>query len=167
MSYTAARTFAAAPYSYGPLLVGVVLLALGVGGIVGSVLGGKLSDLRLRRKAIELGHKAPAEERIKSSFLAMILCPLAFIMYAWTVQQDVMIAAPVVSLVLLGFSTFWPYSTSLSYIVSVLDAESGHLFVKLAHCSGRLCHSERSTLMSVEHQGPCLAIASLEALQLS
>ncbi|PWN41157.1 MFS general substrate transporter [Ceraceosorus guamensis] len=117
LSYTAARTFAAAPYSYGPLLVGVVLLALGVGGIFGSVLGGKLSDLRLRRKGIELGHKAPAEERIKSSFLAMMLCPLAFIMYAWTVHQHVEIAAPVVSLVLIGFSTFWPYSTSLSYIV--------------------------------------------------
>ncbi|CEH14573.1 Synaptic vesicle transporter SVOP and related transporters (major facilitator superfamily) [Ceraceosorus bombacis] len=117
LSYTAARTFAAAPYSYGPLLVGVVLLALGVGGIFGSVLGGKLSDLRLRRKGIELGHKAPAEERIKSSFLAMLLCPLAFIMYAWTVHQHVEIAAPVVSLVLIGFSTFWPYSTSLSYIV--------------------------------------------------
>lgn len=39
LSFTGARSFAAAPYAYKPLDVGLVLLSLGAGSIVGSVLG--------------------------------------------------------------------------------------------------------------------------------
>lgn len=41
---SATRTFEGAPYSYGPLIVGLVLLSFGVGNIIGSVGGGRYSD---------------------------------------------------------------------------------------------------------------------------
>lgn len=47
--YTAALTFAAAPYNYGPIVVGLILLSFGVGSVGGSVLGGRWSDRTLRR----------------------------------------------------------------------------------------------------------------------
>jgi MFS family permease len=37
------------PYNYNALYVGIIILSFGVGSIVGSVIGGKLSDVVLRR----------------------------------------------------------------------------------------------------------------------
>ena len=37
------------PYNYNPLIIGVVILAFGAGNMVGSVAGGKWSDVYLRR----------------------------------------------------------------------------------------------------------------------
>jgi predicted MFS family arabinose efflux permease len=41
LSYTGAQSFAGAPYNYSAIKVGLVLLCLGVGSIVGSILGGR------------------------------------------------------------------------------------------------------------------------------
>jgi len=37
------------PYNYSALYVGIIILAFGVGSIIGSLVGGKLSDMVLRR----------------------------------------------------------------------------------------------------------------------
>ena len=37
------------PYNYNPLIIGVVILSFGAGNMVGSVAGGKWSDVYLRR----------------------------------------------------------------------------------------------------------------------
>ena len=47
--YTAAITLAKAPYSYNALHIGLVLLSFGVGSMVGSIGGGKYSDVVLRK----------------------------------------------------------------------------------------------------------------------
>ena len=87
--------------------MGFVLLALGVGGLLGSVLSGKLSDARLVRVAAETGKPAPPEERLKGVYWAMLLSPLTFVAYGVTVEKQTRIAGPVISLAMLGFSTFW------------------------------------------------------------
>lgn len=53
IAVTAAITFAEAPYDYDAFLVGVALLSFGIGNILGSIIGGRLSDrmlARLKRK---------------------------------------------------------------------------------------------------------------------
>ena len=37
------------PYNYNPLIIGIVILSFGVGNMVGSVAGGKWSDVYLRK----------------------------------------------------------------------------------------------------------------------
>lgn len=69
LSYTATQTFTAPPYNYSPILIGCVLLSLGVGGMAGSIIGGRLSDLRLRRVMKQTGSKAEPEERLRTIFL--------------------------------------------------------------------------------------------------
>ncbi|UZJ54040.1 hypothetical protein CBS101457_003360 [Exobasidium rhododendri] len=123
LSYTASRTFSAAPYNFSPILIGVVLLALGIGGMVGSVLGGRLSDRALRIGSEKLnGQRAAPELRIMSVRLPMLLCPATFVGYAWSAHYKINIAVPVVCLVLLGFSLFWIYSAALTYLV---DSNTG------------------------------------------
>jgi len=123
LSYTATRTFSRAPYNFSPILIGVVLLALGIGGMAGSILGGRLSDRALRIGSKKLGgQRAPPELRIMSVRLPMILCPITFVGYAWSAHYKTNIAIPIVCLVLLGFSLFWIYSAALTYLV---DSNTG------------------------------------------
>jgi hypothetical protein len=124
LSFTATRTFSSAPYNFSPILIGVVLLALGVGGMAGSILGGRLSDraLRLGTLANNNGQRAAPELRIKSVRLPMLFCPATFVGYAWSAYYQTNIAIPVVCLVLLGFTLFWTYSSTLSYLV---DSNTG------------------------------------------
>ena len=71
ISYTAARTFAAAPYDYSALIVGCVLLSFGFGNVVGSVAGGRWSDAMLKRmKEKNGGHGEPEASQVDQvSFL--------------------------------------------------------------------------------------------------
>lgn len=118
LSYTATRTFSSAPYNYAPIIIGVILLALGLGGMAGSILGGRLSDRALRIASKRNGgFKAEPEVRIMSVRLPMLLCPVTFVGYAWSAYYKTNIAIPVICLVLLGFSLFWIYSSTLSYLI--------------------------------------------------
>lgn len=118
ISYTATRTFSAPPYNFPPILIGVVLLALGIGGMAGSILGGRLSDRALRIEAERKSDIKPAPElRIMSVRLPMLLCPPSFVGYAWSAYYKTNIAIPIVCLILLGFSLFWIYSSTLSYLI--------------------------------------------------
>lgn len=117
LSFTTTQTFTGAPYNFSPILVGCVLLALGLGGMVGSIIGGKVSDLRLRSVAKKLGHKAPPEERLRTVVIPMLCVIPAFIGYGWTLQEKTNVAAPVVLLLLVGYTQIHSYSATLSYMV--------------------------------------------------
>jgi hypothetical protein len=54
-TYTASITFSRAPYSYNPLIIGIVLLSFGVGNIFGSVFGGRASDVIMKRLSARNG----------------------------------------------------------------------------------------------------------------
>lgn len=91
--------------------------------MAGSILGGRLSDRALRIEAERNGgERAAPEARIMSVRLPMLLCPFTFIGYAWSAHYHTHIAIPIVCLVLLGFSLFWIYSSTLSYVV---DSNTG------------------------------------------
>ncbi|KZT51486.1 MFS general substrate transporter [Calocera cornea HHB12733] len=145
VSYTAAVTFARAPYSYGSLDVGLVLLSFGLGecspslalpfspaslpllrvhcpsspahadprhptdastgNVLGSVLGGRWSDRSLARLKAQNGGVSAPEMRLQSTHLIMPLLPLSALAYAWTAQEKVHVAGPVVTLFFAGFST--------------------------------------------------------------
>jgi MFS family permease len=60
VAFTAALTFAGAPYNYGSVKVGLVLLSFGIGNLAGSVLGGRWSDRVLAQlKAKNGGESVP------------------------------------------------------------------------------------------------------------
>ncbi|KAG8840099.1 hypothetical protein FRB91_006547 [Serendipita sp. 411] len=120
--FTTARTFAASPYNYDPLKIGLVLLSFGLGNVLGSVLGGKWSDLKLHELKTMNGGKGWAEMRLESTKLVMILLPPAILAFGWTCQEHTHIVGPVITLFISGFSVLFIYSSTLAYIV---DANSG------------------------------------------
>ncbi|GAA5853337.1 hypothetical protein JCM8547_000289 [Rhodosporidiobolus lusitaniae] len=122
ITFTASRTFAAEPYNYSPIEVGLVLLAFGLGNVLGSVGGGRYSDYTLKRLKDKNGGKGEPEMRIKSTYPVLPWVPLLYIAYGWVAYYHVHIAGPVVVLFFLGAAIMVIYSSTLSYIV---DANPG------------------------------------------
>ncbi|GAA5916702.1 hypothetical protein JCM8208_000753 [Rhodotorula glutinis] len=122
VTLTSSRTFAAAPWEYSPIEVGLVLLAFGLGNVVGSVGGGRYSDYVLARLRAKNGGQGEPEMRIKSTYPAFAFLPCLFVAYAWLVYFEVNIAGPVVVLFFLGAAIMVIYASTLAYIV---DANPG------------------------------------------
>ncbi|GAA5824803.1 hypothetical protein JCM11251_005352 [Rhodosporidiobolus azoricus] len=122
LTLTASRTFAAAPYNYSAIQVGLVLFAFGLGNVLGSVGGGRYSDYILRKLKEKNGGKGEPEMRIKSTYPALPFVPIFFILYAWFAWAHLHIAGPVVVLFFLGAFIMVIYASTLSYIV---DANPG------------------------------------------
>ncbi|WRT66560.1 uncharacterized protein IL334_003519 [Kwoniella shivajii] len=120
--YTASITLGEAPYNYNSLQIGLVLLAFGIGSIMASILGGRYSDMVLKRLKKGNGGVVIAEMRLKATFVAMPFLVLGFLAYAWTAEKKVHIAGIVISLVVSGFALLWIYSSTLAYLV---DANPG------------------------------------------
>ncbi|EIW70508.1 hypothetical protein TREMEDRAFT_28934 [Tremella mesenterica DSM 1558] len=103
ITYTASITLAAAPYNYNPLYVGLVILSFGVGSMCGSLIGGRWSDMILKRLKRANGGVSNPEMRLKSTFIGMPTTIGGYLIYAWLTGRIV-------------------YSSTLAYIV---DANPG------------------------------------------
>ncbi|CAG8752270.1 7383_t:CDS:2, partial [Acaulospora colombiana] len=115
--FTAARTFAAAPYNYDPLHIGLVLLSFGLGNMFGSVLGGRWSDWKYNKLRVANGGHGWPEMRLRSTIAVMVVLPPSVLAFAWTCQKHTHIAGPVVTLFISGFTVL-----TLAYVV---DANAG------------------------------------------
>ncbi|KAK8864593.1 hypothetical protein IAR55_001843 [Kwoniella newhampshirensis] len=115
--YTASITLGDAPYSYNSLKIGLVILSFGVGNICASVIGGRYSDVVLRRTKKRNGGVGVPEMRLKATFIAMPFIVASFLTYAWCAEEKVHIAGIVVSLFFAGASLMWMYSPTLAYLV--------------------------------------------------
>ncbi|ORY32921.1 major facilitator superfamily domain-containing protein [Naematelia encephala] len=122
ITYTASITLARNPYSYSPIMIGVVILAFGVGSIFGSILGGRWSDRVLRRLKKANGGVSNPEMRLQSTVIGMPLVISAFLAYGWCADKHVHIAGIVVTLFFCGMGLMLIYSSTLAYLV---DANPG------------------------------------------
>lgn len=120
--FTAALTFARAPYHYNSIQVGLVLLSFGLGNLSGSILGGRWSDRVLAKLKEQNGGVSVPEMRLQSTKPALAVLPFFVVAYAWMCEKHVHIAGPVVVLFFSGFCAIWIYSSTLAYIV---DANPG------------------------------------------
>ncbi|KAF8895359.1 vacuolar DHA amino acid exporter [Infundibulicybe gibba] len=121
IAYTTARTLSS-KYHYNALKIGLVLLANGLGGMAGSLLGGRWSDRELARLKQANGGVSSPEMRLKSTLLGVVLLPPFILAFGWICAKQVHIAAVCVMLFGCGFFSIWAYSSTLAYLV---DANTG------------------------------------------
>ena len=98
-------TFSSAPYNYSTLIVGLLYIPNSTGYLLASLFGGRWIDSIMHREARKAGRYdahgklifRPEDRMRENAWLAAILYPSALILYGWTAQYHIHIAAPMVA----------------------------------------------------------------------
>ncbi|KAI8799813.1 dityrosine transporter A [Cladochytrium replicatum] len=108
-------------FAFNELGVGLAYVALGLGFIIGSTAGGKVSDqmLKARMKAMGLTNAkdVPPEIRVRSQVVGLILFPIGLISFGITAYFAVHPAFVLVALFICGFGMTWTFTCNTTYLV--------------------------------------------------
>lgn len=99
------RTFAADPYNYSTIIVGLLYIPNSLGYFLASLFGGRWVDNIMHREARKAGRyddrgrlKFIPEDRMKeNAWVGALMYPSGLIMYGWTARYGVNTAAPMVA----------------------------------------------------------------------
>ncbi|KAJ5653679.1 MFS transporter [Penicillium lividum] len=73
-----------------PLVSGLFYLSPGIGFLIGSVMGGKLSDRAVKNWIVKRGGVRLPQDRLNSGLITLFLVlPIATLIYAWTLEEGV------------------------------------------------------------------------------
>ncbi|KAK6356648.1 hypothetical protein TWF718_000988 [Orbilia javanica] len=133
-------------YGYNELQVGLCYLAFGTGGIISSIVTGKIIDrdfksvakkagIEVDRKKLDDMSRFPLEKaRLKSIWYVMGLCIAAIIPYGWALSRKPHVAVPLVLQFIIGAS-----NVSVISIISVFLVDLYPAAPATATASGNLC----------------------------
>ncbi|KAF4970565.1 hypothetical protein FSARC_2430 [Fusarium sarcochroum] len=104
-----------------PLSSGLFYLAPGAGFLVGSTIGGKISDVMVKRYMRKRNGQRIAEDRLNGSLPScLIVLPLGTLLYGWSVQERVGgMALPIVSAFIQGVGLMGSFSGLNTYAAEV------------------------------------------------
>ncbi|KJR87362.1 MFS multidrug transporter [Sporothrix schenckii 1099-18] len=137
MCITAMSTLFASEYDLSETQIGLTFISNGIGSIVGTLIAGKLLDMDYRRVkntavAAEDGpeggtvdsHVSLEKARLRLlPIFATIQCG-SLLMFGWTIDRHVHIAAPIVSTFITGWTAITTQTAVSTYLVDVFHA--GH-----------------------------------------
>ncbi|KAL9066741.1 MAG: hypothetical protein Q9157_007036 [Trypethelium eluteriae] len=97
------QVFAAPPYNFSSIIVGLLYIPNSLGYITASVFGGRWVDRIMRDKAERAQRKdkngklifLPEDRMGKNAWVAAVLFPVSMVWYGWTAQKGVMWIVPV------------------------------------------------------------------------
>ncbi|EXA34163.1 hypothetical protein NW761_014030 [Fusarium oxysporum] len=107
-----------------PLSSGLFYLAPGAGFLVGSTVGGKISDVVVKRYMRKRNGQRIPEDRLNSSLASvLIILPLGTLLYGWSVYHRLGgMALPIVSAFIQGFGLMASFSGLNTYAAEVRPA---------------------------------------------
>ncbi|ORX80674.1 MFS general substrate transporter, partial [Basidiobolus meristosporus CBS 931.73] len=128
--------------------VGLVFLSSGIGNVIGSSVGGRVTDHSLRHlREKNDGRPVPAEARFRAVWLGTVLLPAMLLCYGWFVQTKLPLPAPLVSMFFLGFSMTYIFSSISTYMVDIFPG-LGASATALNNCMRYLSAAIASALVS-------------------
>ncbi|KAL2874967.1 hypothetical protein SGCOL_009809 [Colletotrichum sp. CLE4] len=100
-----------------PLISGLFYLAPGAGFLMGSTIGGRVSDHTVKRYIRKRNGLRLPQDRLKSSLPAIfVVLPAGTLIYGWSVQKEVGgIALPIISCFFEGLGLMWSFSGLNTY----------------------------------------------------
>ncbi|PCG96279.1 Major facilitator superfamily domain, general substrate transporter [Penicillium occitanis (nom. inval.)] len=111
--------YSAAPYNFSAIEIGLCYISNCLGYAIGSVVGGKLSDAKLRQYQITHGGEIRPVERIKTVWYGVGFVPAGLIIYGWLVEKQVFWVAPLVGAFLFGLGLMLVTSTIMPFLVDI------------------------------------------------
>ncbi|CAO3570656.1 unnamed protein product [Mortierella alpina] len=112
-------------YGLSETQVGLTYLGAGAGSVMGSVLGGKMSDLSLMRAQRKNGGDLVLEDRLSvNMWLAgFAIVPLGALLFGWGAQEHLSIAVPIVGFALYNFGMAQVMAAGSAYLVNAIPGQ--------------------------------------------
>ncbi|ORZ09998.1 major facilitator superfamily domain-containing protein [Lobosporangium transversale] len=112
-------------YGLNEFETGLTYLGAGVGSVIGAMMGGKLSDLSLVRGQRRNGGEAILEDRLSITMwiAAYIIVPLGALLFAWSAQDHLHIAVPIVGFSIYNFGMGQVMSAGSAYVVNAIPGQ--------------------------------------------
>lgn len=120
-------TFSAAPYDYSELIIGLLYIPSSIGYIVGSIFGGKWSDVVMHRSATKLArfdengkHILQPEDRLQeNAWLGAAIYPASLIVYGWTSDYGVHWTAVVLPTFFFGLGSMVIFGLAITMLTEM------------------------------------------------
>ena len=121
MSITAMSTLFQSQYGLSETRTGLTYIANGVGSVVGTYITGKLLDRDYKRAAAAAGTGPFPLEKARMRLLPLfaVLQSASILMFGWTIDRNVAIAAPIVSTFITGWCVVSMAGIVSTYLVDV------------------------------------------------
>lgn len=110
---------AESPYNMSQQMVGITYIASGVGTLIGSLLGGVLSD----RSAAK--YPQIPEARMTSSIIPLLIGCGAGIAFGYTLEAGIYLIVPLICQFFLGFGNSFIMTTTMGYLASCYPQTAG------------------------------------------
>ncbi|KAK4862713.1 hypothetical protein LT330_002846 [Penicillium expansum] len=111
--------YSAPPYNFSAIEIGLCYISNCLGYAIGSVVGGKLSDAKLRQYQLTHGGEIRPVERIKTVWYGVGFVPAGLLIYGWLIEKQVFWVAPLVGAFLFGLGLMLVTSTVMPFLVDV------------------------------------------------
>ncbi|RPB02471.1 MFS general substrate transporter [Choiromyces venosus 120613-1] len=123
------------PYSYSPLIVGLLFIPGSLGYITASLTGGRWSDSIMRRAAVKRRAAAGGDESTPleyrpedrigiNSWIAGIMFPCALICYGWIIEQGYYWAAPLPFTFTFGFGSMLVFGMTTTMLTEFVPGRA-------------------------------------------
>lgn len=109
-----------APYNLSPSLIGVAYLPIGIAGIIGCPLGGKLSDYSAAQDPSK-----PVRRLWCSTCAALCVMPAALMLYGWSLHFKVHVAVPLAASFFMQMSNTAYLPAVFGYLTQVKQQAAG------------------------------------------
>lgn len=111
--------YSAPPYNFSAIEIGLCYISNCIGYAIGSVVGGKLSDAKLRQYQLTHDGEIRPAERIKTVWYGVGFVPAGLIIYGWLVEKQVFWFAPLIGAFLFGLGLMLVTSTVMPFLVDI------------------------------------------------
>ncbi|KAF9287562.1 hypothetical protein BGZ68_001659 [Mortierella alpina] len=112
-------------YGLSETQVGLTYLGAGAGSVMGSVLGGKMSDLSLMRAQRKNGGDLVLEDRLSVNMwiAGFAIVPLGALLFGWGAEKHLSIAVPIVGFAIYNFGMAQVMAAGSAYLVNAIPGQ--------------------------------------------
>jgi MFS family permease len=130
------KTFAAAPYNFSTIIIGLLYIPNSLGYLIASILGGSWNDAIMRRAALKRraasdnpDSDAPLEflpeDRMGiNAWVAGALFPIALLWYGWAVNEGVFWFVPMMATFSFGLGSMLVFSVATTMLTEFVPKRS-------------------------------------------
>ncbi|KAI8087316.1 major facilitator superfamily domain-containing protein [Thamnidium elegans] len=112
-------------YGFNSWQTGLSYLGAGVGNLLGSILGGMLSDRLLLRSRKLRGGRAVVEDRLTANLWpsCFIFIPFGILLFGWSIQYRLTVWAPIIAFGIQTFGMNQVMTASSAYLVDAMPSQ--------------------------------------------